>query len=62
MNIPLQYLTEENFAPYGQIIGVNPNSSETFQVVLAEEDVSGWRIAVSNLDRRPLAAGIISIP
>ncbi|MCT8137649.1 ureidoglycolate lyase [Anaerobacillus sp. CMMVII] len=40
---------KESFAPYGEIIEVNPFSSDTFQVVLSEEQVNGWRIAVSNL-------------
>jgi ureidoglycolate hydrolase len=52
MHIQLQNITEESFAPYGTIIALNPDSTERFQVVLAEEDVPGWRIAVSNLTNK----------
>jgi ureidoglycolate hydrolase len=52
MDIQLQYLTAEAFAPFGQIIGLDEQNSKTFQVVLKEEDMKGWQIAVSNLTPR----------
>lgn len=52
MYVPLQIITEETFAPYGTIIALNPEKTDSFQVVLAEEDVPGWRIAVSNLTNK----------
>jgi ureidoglycolate hydrolase len=45
-------INKDSFAPYGLIIGLNPDATESFQVVLAEEDVPGWRIAVSNLTNK----------
>jgi ureidoglycolate hydrolase len=52
MDIKLQYLTEEAFAPFGQIIALDDQNSKTFQIVLKEEDIKGWQIAVSNLTPR----------
>ncbi|WP_100405823.1 ureidoglycolate lyase [Bacillus solitudinis] len=61
-NLTLKTITKESFAPFGDVIEVNRQSKETFQVILAEEDVAGWRIAVSNLSGRGIVKKLGSHP
>lgn len=48
MNIPLRFLEEQAFKPYGEIVKLR-NDKESFQVIIQEESQCGWRIALSKL-------------
>ncbi|HZG56235.1 hypothetical protein [Paenibacillus sp.] len=53
MTLEIRNLSRAAFAPYGDLIAPDP-AEGAFQVVIREPDELGWRIAVSQLTRRPV--------
>ena len=45
MKLPLNYVTAEEFAPYGRVLEFTPDADPRFQVVITEEH-EPWRLAV----------------
>ena len=52
MSRPIRNLTRESFARYGILIEHDPAGSPGFQIVLAEEEAVGWRLAVNHVTDR----------
>jgi ureidoglycolate hydrolase len=50
----IKYLNNESFKKYGNIIEFDNNGQESFQIILNEENLSGWRIAVSKITRQSI--------
>ena len=55
MAIPLKSLTQSDFANYGRILDYNPDDQDPFQVVVAEGESHGWRIAMMKVVAQPIA-------
>ena len=55
MAIPLKSLTQSDFAKYGRILDYNPEDQDLFQVVVAEGESHGWRIAMMKVVNQPIA-------
>ncbi|HYH04194.1 MAG TPA: ureidoglycolate lyase [Bacillota bacterium] len=52
--LQIQTLSPERFRPYGELICFNEQNMDQFQVVLTEEILTGWRIAVKKVTEREI--------
>lgn len=52
MLLPIEHLTQEAFAPYGDVVA--PNGDDRFVVHVAEPHEKGWRFARSKVARGPV--------
>jgi ureidoglycolate hydrolase len=55
MCLPLKNITSQDFAPYGEVIEPDQQSSAPFQIIIKEPEASGWQIAISKCTPQPIS-------
>lgn len=55
MNKTIKTIKQSEFGKYGYIIQHDSNNSDNFQVILNENEATGWRIAVSKVTSRNIS-------